>query len=404
MPITNVPALKVTAEGVEIPDESAILEGLLSDKNDAFGGGLNRDIRTPQGQLSQSEAACLGDVNNVLAWLINNVDPDIAEGRMQDAIGRIYYLDRIAGAGTVVTATCRGRVNTLIPKGSVAQDANGFIYASTFEATIPRSGSVDIQFQCQKDGPIPCPAGNLSRILRTVDGWESITNAAAGSEGNHAESRSAFELRRKESVGINGRSEPQAIRGALLSTPGVIDAYVWDNTEGKDEQIGSTHYPVPNGNLYICVAGGKAEDIAKAIFNKRSSGTPMVGDTEHVIEDDQYLEPRPKYNIRWVTAKPAPTYFKIVIAKNNRLPGNAEELIRNAVVNAFYGTDGTSRARISARIMPGKFYGPVSAVDPAIEVQSITLDFSPAADKPAVTAGADQRPTIEPSNVTVEMV
>ncbi|BBG30459.1 baseplate J/gp47 family protein [Zymobacter palmae] len=404
MSTTNVPAVTFSTAGVSVPSETDILNGLLSDIDSAFGGGTNKDLTTPQGQLAQSLAAIIGHVNNNAAWMANNLDPDVASGRMQDAIGRIYYLDRNPGSGTVVTATCRGRVNTVIPAGSLAQDANGYIYASTHASTIPRSGQVDIQFQCQTIGPVACPAGNLSRIYRNIDGWESITNAAAGTEGAYTESRSAFELRRKESVAINSRSTTHAIRARLLSTTGVVDAYVWDNTDNKTAEHGETKYPVPSGSQYICVAGGNAADIAAAIFKSRNTGTPMVGDTEYTVEDDQYLDPRPKYTMRWVTAKAAPVYFKVTIAKNNRIPGNFEELIREKIVDAFYGTDGTSRARIGSRILPGKFYGPVSDIDTSIEVQSITIGFDHNADKTSITAGADQRPTIETANITVEAV
>ena len=404
MATTNVPAVTFSTAGVSLPNETDILAGVMADIDAAFGGGMNSDITTPQGQLAQSLAALIGNSNNAVGWLANNVDPDVASGRMQDAIGRIYYLDRNPGAGTVVTATCRGRSNTVIPTGSLAQDANGYLYASTHAATIARNGQVNIQFQCQTIGPIACPAGNLSRIYRNIDGWESITNEAAGTEGSYTESRSAFELRRKESVAINSRSTTHAIRAQLLSTTGVVDAYVWDNIEGATVEHGASKYPIPAGYQYICVAGGNAADIAKAIFQKRNAGIPMVGDTEYTVEDEQYLEPRPKYTLKWVTAKPKPVYFKIKIAKNNRIPGNAEELIRTAVVDAFYGTDGTSRARIGARILPGKFYGPVSNIDSSIEVQSITLGFDNHADQTAITAGDDERPTIETANISVEMI
>jgi hypothetical protein len=51
-------------------------------------------------------------------------------------------------------------VGTVIPAGSTAIDVNGYIYATTDAATIPASGTVDVQFTCQTTGPIACGMAN----------------------------------------------------------------------------------------------------------------------------------------------------------------------------------------------------------------------------------------------------
>ena len=111
---------------------------------------------------------------------------------MEDAIGQIYFIDRIAAVGTTVTATCTGLVDSPIPAGSVAQDASGYLYYSLADAVIPASGAVDIVFQNQASGPIACPIGALNTIYRAISGWSGITNATAGVPGNEVESRDNF--------------------------------------------------------------------------------------------------------------------------------------------------------------------------------------------------------------------
>ena len=58
---TNVPSLAFTSTGITVPDESAILDGTLSDIDAAFGGGLNRQLTSPQGQWATSLAAVVAD-------------------------------------------------------------------------------------------------------------------------------------------------------------------------------------------------------------------------------------------------------------------------------------------------------------------------------------------------------
>jgi hypothetical protein len=103
---TAVPSVTFSATGIAVPDEIDILNGRLTDLDTAMGGGMSKSLTTPQGQIAMSDTAIIGDKNDNLAWLVNQINPDFAEGRMQDAIGQIYFIDRIAAIGTTVTATC----------------------------------------------------------------------------------------------------------------------------------------------------------------------------------------------------------------------------------------------------------------------------------------------------------
>jgi uncharacterized phage protein gp47/JayE len=126
---TAVPSVTFSATGIAVPDEIDILNGRLTDLDTAMGGGMSKSLTTPQGQIAMSDTAIIGDKNDNLAWLVNQINPDFAEGRMQDAIGQIYFIDRIAAIGTTVTATCTGLVGTVIPANSIAQDSSGYLYS-----------------------------------------------------------------------------------------------------------------------------------------------------------------------------------------------------------------------------------------------------------------------------------
>src|ERR1700761_9072410 len=105
---TSVPSLTFGDTGFVPPSESSILAGVQADYNAAFGGNLNPALSTPQGQLAQSSAAIIGDCNDNFLLLANNVDPAYASGRMQDAIGRIYFISRIAAQPTALQVACVG--------------------------------------------------------------------------------------------------------------------------------------------------------------------------------------------------------------------------------------------------------------------------------------------------------
>lgn len=94
---TSVPTVTISDAGVIAPSEQDILAGVKSDINAAFGNALNPALNTPQGQLATSEAAIIGACNDAFLALANGIDPRNATGRMQDAIGYIYFMTRQSG-------------------------------------------------------------------------------------------------------------------------------------------------------------------------------------------------------------------------------------------------------------------------------------------------------------------
>ncbi|MGL9734784.1 MAG: baseplate J/gp47 family protein [Symbiopectobacterium sp.] len=111
------------------------------------------------------------------------MNPDYMTGRWQDGIGRIYFMERIAARGTIVTATCTGAAGRTIPQGSTAQDKSGYIYASISAATIDHDSLVNVEFQNQTTGPIACGVGELNQIISPVSGWYALINHASGVVG-----------------------------------------------------------------------------------------------------------------------------------------------------------------------------------------------------------------------------
>ncbi|WJZ70091.1 baseplate J superfamily protein [Pantoea phage PA-1] len=402
---TAVPAVTLSDTGVAVPDEIDILNGRLSDLDTAMGGGMSTSLTTPQGQIAMSDTAIIGDKNDNLAWLVNQINPDFASGRMQDAIGQIYFIDRIAAIGTTVTATCTGLQGTVIPAGSLAQDSNGYLYTSLASATIPSSGSVNVVFQNQTTGPIACPIGALNTIYRAIIGWSGITNTTAGVLGNEVESRANFEYRRKQSVAGNANNQLGAIYANVLAVPGVTDAYVTQNNTNATVNKGSTNFPVTAHSLYVCAYGGASADIAKAIWQKLPPGPPMVGNTTYTVVDDvNYVQPYPEYEIRWQTPSAVSVYVKVDLANNNALPGDIATRVRTAVLSSFNGEDGGTRARIGSTIYAGRYYSGVQVIDPEnVDIFSITLSRNGTDYGTAVSSGIDEVPTLDATNISVTL-
>jgi len=377
---SNVPVPTIDDTGVNAPTAEAFFNGVMADFKAAFGtDAMSTDAETPQGQLGTSFSATLQAFVDLQLAFVSRVDPATSSGRMQDAIGRFFAVERIPAAYTVVTATCTGAVRTRIPQGALAKTEGGDIYAALTATTIPANGSVDVQFQCVAPGAVACPAGYLSEIYQGVSGWDTITNASAGVEGRAVETPQQFEARRQAELAKNGSANNAALRGLLLDPnngPGCVDAYVYDNpTSGPITVRGVT---IPAGAVFICVYGGTDSAVAKAIWTKRVPGTPYYpGTTTVTVEDDQsgYALPLPTYEVTFDRAETAPFIIRVELSAQESVPADVAAQVRAAVASVFSGADVTGKGRpgMGSRVLASRFYKPIQALGDWAEIVTLKL-------------------------------
>lgn len=402
---TNVPKIEFTPTGLDVPQESAILDGVLTDWDEAFGGGMNKALETPQGQICSSLSAIIADNNAVMAELVNQIDPDTATGFMQDAIARIYFIDRIAGAPTIVDCVVTGAFGTVIPIGAQVQDTSGNLYRSLQLVTIPIGGSISCQFANEIDGPIPCPANTLNAIYRAIPGWDAIDNALGGILGQDVETQAAFAYRRAQSVALNAQGSLQSVYAAVFDVEDVDDVYVYENFTNAVIEVGSTDYEMSPHSLLVSVIGGADTDVADAIFTKKSPGCDMNGNTPVTVFDTSgYDPPYPEYPITFLRPDPLPILFEVNIQESDSLPGNITDLVKAAVLDTFNGvSNGSTRVRIGSSLLASKFYRGILDIGPEVLLLSVFLG-TVTADQTSVLIGVDQAPTAEAVDITVNLV
>ncbi|KVP59351.1 hypothetical protein WJ91_12825 [Burkholderia ubonensis] len=407
-PTSSVPPINWASTGPVVPAESAILTGVLADTNAAFGGKLNitnedgtPNVTTPQGQLASSLTAVIGAKNDDMLEVSNGVDPDLADGRWQDAIGRIYFIERNPAEPTALQVACVGAVNTVIPVGALIKDSSNNVYLCTQAGTIPASGTITLGFACKTTGPVPVPAAGQVSIYQAIPGWDTVT-VVSGVQGRDVESRADFEYRRRQSVALNAAGSVPAVRAKVLNVAGVLDACVLDNPLGTSVVNGS--YTLAPNSLYVGVYGGAAQDIGNAIWTKKSPGCNYNGNTTVTVQDTSVgSQPYPSYTVKYQVLTAVPILYAVQLANNPNLPANIAQLVQNAIIAAFTGADGGSRARSNSTIFAGRYYPGVMAIDPSVELLSIQLGTT-TANQNSVVMGIDQTPTITASNIVVSLV
>lgn len=414
---TNVPTPVFTPTGLVLPQEAAILAGVQQDYNAAFGGNLNPALNSPQGQLCSSTAAMIANANTVFATFVNQVDPDTSTGFMQDAIGRIYFMNRKPAVPTTVNVQCVGAFGTFIPVGALVQDTSGNVYSCTESGTIPVGGTITLSFANVVAGPIACPANTVTIIYQAITGWESVNNSSPGTVGANVESPAAFEYRRQQSVGLNAQGSIPAIYAACFGVANVIDVFVTQNNTGSiisapiNGNPNSTSYPVAAHSVYVAVTGGAAQDVANAIWANTnigaayqtaagSAGATLVSET---VEDNSgYSIPVPSYTVNFINPVATPIFFAVTLAASALLPANIHTLVQQAIIAQFTGqTQGSLRERIGAQVLASRYFGPIQAIGPEVSILTITIGFTSSPVSASLQMGIDQQPTISATDITV---
>lgn len=400
--MTAVPPVTFGPDGVIIPEPSAVLAGVITDYQAAFGGKLNlslaspSSLSTPQGQLASSTAAIVDEANETFLFQSTQTDPAFATGRWQDAIARIYFIERIGAQPTVLQVNCAGLQGVVIPVNAQIQDTDGNLYACTQEGTIPGGGSIALPFANLVPGPTGVPSTDAVSIYNAIPGWDSVS-VASGVLGNATETRSEFEARRAATVAGNSFGAIGSIIGAVSKVDGVLDYYGYDNATAAPVTVQGV--TIAKNSIYIAVAGGDAGDIAQAILSKKSAGCGYTGNTTVVAYDNNPLYSAPiPYNVTFEIPAALQILFVVNLTNNAQIPSNATTLIQNAIINAFAGADGGTRARIGTTLYASRFYSPVALLGSWAKIVDIFVGSNNAPS--AVVTGSISGTTMTVSGIT----
>jgi hypothetical protein len=373
---TLVPTFTFGPTGFVAPSGPAVLAGVQGDINAAFGSNLNYQLTTSQGQLASSWAASLSNTYATFQYYTQQVDPAYASGRMQDAIARIYFLERDPAEPTTLQVSCLGAQSVPINVGALIQDAAGNLYACAQAGVIPASGSIVLSFACTVPGPVTVPQADAVSIYQAVNGWDAVS-VVSGAIGKDVESRAAFEQRRQDSVAGNSAGAIGSIVGAVSKVPNVLDYFGYSNSLATPLVIfGVT---IPANSIYVSVAGGAPADVAAAIFSKKSPGCGMAGNTTLTVYDENPLYSAPiPYSITYEIPAALQIIAKVTLVNGPLIPADATTQVQNALVAAMTGQSSSlvpppPRARIGSTLYGSNYVGAINALGPWAQVASLTL-------------------------------
>ena len=325
--------------GFSVSETSDIRDKVAQDWVEAFKEqgrpDLNVDPETPQGQIIDSQTAAIHQKDVELAFLAQQFNPQTASGRWQDALAKIYFINRKPAINSTCVCTLTGINGTTVTAGALIRSTyDQTLWSLNEDVTIGSDGTTTATFTCQSEGAIQAGAATLTQIVTTTPGWDAVTNAAAAEVGQLVESQAAFESRRYQSVALNGRSTTAAVYARVAEVNNVIAAYVTDNKTNVNKTVDG--YTLSPHSIYVAVIGGDDDNIAEAIYNSVSAGCDYNGNTTVNVTDPNT---RAVEAVTFMRPTQLPLYVKVTIQDDGNLPDGYKAIVQQAVYNNFYGLD-----------------------------------------------------------------
>jgi len=247
-----------------------------------------------------------------------------------------------------VTAT----VNNDVLEITADNQENTFSVAISADLSFAYIGS-PVNFECLEVGAITPAIGDLTDIVTTFAGWDSVSNNVPANTGREAESDTALRQRWNNSLYARSVGMTDSIASALLALTGVTSVNVYENDQDTTDGDGR-----PPHSIEAVVNGGNSADIGLAIWQKKAAGIDTFGSQTVTINDSQGFPHTINFNRPlevnvWLD-------FAVTEYTEEVLPPNASTLIAESALN--YGNSLTVGNDVILQRFMGAIYQNVPGI------------------------------------------
>ncbi|WP_148244155.1 baseplate J/gp47 family protein [Enterobacter asburiae] len=269
----------VTAEGISAPDYQTILDTLTSYFQQIYGSDAYLEPDSKDGQMVALVALAIHDANNTAISVYNCFSPATGYGAALTSNVKINGIARRGATNSTVDLVLIGTAGTTITNGTV-KDTNNVIWRLPSSVTIGVGGTVTVTATCSNSGAVAALAGTITTINTPTRGWASVTNPAAATVGEPAETDAELRIRQGQSVALPSLTPFEGVDGAIANVAGVTRHKLYENDTGATDSNG-----LPPHSISAIVDGGDVTDIAQTIRGNKGQGTATYGTTAVTVPD-----------------------------------------------------------------------------------------------------------------------
>ena len=282
----------IDGTGYHYPTYNDIRDDMMDRFRQIYGQDIYLGNDSQDYQIISVFALKIYDTFQAVELDYNNRSPKTAIGTALDALVKINGLTRKKASYSTVQVTLTGDAGTQVV-GGIVRDSNDVQWALPYRIDIGSSGTVTVTATCKKIGAVGAPAGSVTGIVTPTKGWISVTNNEQAVLGQPIETDAQLRARQTISVANPSQAVIESTKGAIAAVSGVTRYSVLEN----DTNI-TDSYGIPGHSISAIVEGGADEEIAKAIYLRKSPGCGTYGTTavnvlnaENVVTNIKFFRP-----------------------------------------------------------------------------------------------------------------
>jgi uncharacterized phage protein gp47/JayE len=268
----------------------------------------NLEPSTPDGLKIAHDSEIFGALDEVLQQSYNARDPNKAVDYDLDVLSALTGTSRSEGSASSVAVTMTGTpTTTVVPAGTRFQSATtGTTWTLDQTWTLDSTGQATGQATCTIVGRTEADANTITKILDTVSGLTSVNNLTPATPGEDVESNASLRVKRATAVGRPGNNQVDSMIGELFAASGVRRVKIYENDTNVTDSKG-----LPPHSIAPVVDGGTDEDVALAVYIKKSTGVQLYQIGTPVSID--VASPKYPTNIHTVRFS-RPVYVDMIVA------------------------------------------------------------------------------------------
>ncbi len=370
--------------GVIVPDTSDLLTEVEAEYLATFGADLDLDPETPEGILIAAETSSRTGIATNNAQLANQINPNIAGGVFLDALWALTGGARdAAGPSTFsVPPDLTGTPGAFIPLGVIAANSAGDQFKSLASVTLDGGGLGAVAFASVENGAIVCAVNDLTTIVTSVLGWETIDNSVEATLGTATQTDISARRERSQTLGLQGSAIMVAIFSQVRAVAGVLSLTARENFTS----VPITPTPPDNidlvaNSVWVCVDGGSDEDVAAALLNAKSCGSNWNNGNSSVPISEVVTDPTSNQDYTVLFDRPdlIPVLYEVTVAPSSI--SNVVALVKAAIVAYANGElDGEEGLVVGADVSPFEAAGAVNTVEPGLTVTNVRVTIAAVVD------------------------
>lgn len=266
--------------GIHIPNYIDLRDQLIEEMKQIFGQDIYIENDSADYQMISILAKKIFDSYSMGMLAYNNRTPNTAIGTGLDNNVAFADIQRKSSTYSSVQLTITGANGTSL-KGCYALDENDNRW-NIPDTVIPETGMITVDAICSVSGNISALPNTVNKIGTPLFGWYSANNNNAATPGTDVETDA--ELRGRFSLAIRSPSLTvfESLSAAISALEGVSRISGFEN-DTSAESTGTEPPNIPAGlpphSVTFIVEGGEDDQVAKAIYSKKTPGCYTNGTT-----------------------------------------------------------------------------------------------------------------------------